>query len=502
MSNDYLRQTRALGLALALTLTVMPVLSPWAASAAKSSGDQSASTKSTKQSNDKVPKIVTKKIIVTARGDSIDPESFAGKPRVYYRAGTTFARVEQLSEGTKPSGMLVVSAPDIWMIDPVENVAKHIVDNNPPSAVRMPILSRRDEAFKDLEFGREMEFFKSLDIEGKPGPKIDGKPSRVYQYAKDGNAVKMFASKQGKPLLLEIDGRKGKTSFAYSTYQEIPFTASLFQAPPGLKVVEASSRRLTSKQDEGLAEKLRELPHYKPIQEPKTAVKAIDNNQDAQVWLTYYYLFPESQLTIPAMKAMEKMGYMEDFGASFPVCAFLSKIFEANPDKVHEWVEEMHGLSPKTQETILPLVLRWADTDAARDELKKLNMPVDSKYLEFEKANLSPEKLNTFYISSPSNLDMLWGCFMATGDERYVQKIMTTLPWMRENTDHTPKFAIGAAAAYSLWMNAKQHKKVLEICKAESEKSGELQAKLKKIVQLAESDQFGAHSLRAIRTDN
>jgi len=51
-------------------------------------------------------------------------------------------------------------------------------------------------------------------------------------------------------------------------------------------------------------------------------------------------------------------------------------------------------------------------------------------------------------------------------------------------------------------MNAKQHKKVLEICKAESEKSGELQAKLKKIVQLAESDQFGAHSLRAIRTDN
>ena len=80
MSNDYLRQTRALGLALALTLTVMPVLSPWAASAAKNSGDQSASTKSTKQSNDKVPKNVTTKIIVTARGDSIDPESFQANP--------------------------------------------------------------------------------------------------------------------------------------------------------------------------------------------------------------------------------------------------------------------------------------------------------------------------------------------------------------------------------------------------------------------------------------
>ena len=69
-------------------------------------------------------------------------------------------------------------------------------------------------------------------------------------------------------------------------------------------------------------------------------------------------------------------------------------------------------------------------------------------------------------ISSPSFLDALWGSFFATGDDRYVQRLISALPMLDTKGD-VARMLIGGAAQWSLTSNAVQHPKVMEICEKE-----------------------------------
>ncbi len=97
-------------------------------------------------------------------------------------------------------------------------------------------------------------------------------------------------------------------------------------------------------------------------------------------------------------------------------------------------------------------------------------------------------------VASPAVLDMLWAMFMASGDERYVQKIIGVLPWLNEEgaaerieKGAAERMLIGGAARWSLTSNAFQHDRVLQICRAEVERQPEeVRVVLREVIQSAE----------------
>src|ERR1019366_1352485 len=77
-----------------------------------------------------------------------------------------------------------------------------------------------------------------------------------------------------------------------------------------------------------------------------------------------------------------------------------------------------------------------------------------------------PPNLLKDEITSPQFLDALWASFFATGDERYVWRLISALPMVDTKGD-VSKMLIGGAAQWSLTSNAIQHGRVMEICEAQ-----------------------------------
>ena len=83
-----------------------------------------------------------------------------------------------------------------------------------------------------------------------------------------------------------------------------------------------------------------------------------------------------------------------------------------------------------------------------------------------EPSKQTAPKLIEIPINSPMVLDMLWGAFMASGDEKYIIRIISALPNVNIDIkeDHS-KFMIGGTARWLLTSNAIQHEIVFKICK-------------------------------------
>jgi hypothetical protein len=196
-------------------------------------------------------------------------------------------------------------------------------------------------------------------------------------------------------------------------------------------------------------------------------VKSIDTEEQLNEWMMHYYQHPQPALTISAVKFMAKEGTLAKDDAQLPIATFLAQIFLQNPEKVQQWRTQ---LITGTDDQLKTVVLAfWMSGN--QSQLKLVisgNSGSVSEYAEKLIANRVPDLLND-EIANPGFLDMLWGSFFATGDERYVQRIISVLPLVKEKKD-IAKMLIGGAAQWSLTSNAKQHKKVMDICISEQKK--------------------------------
>jgi hypothetical protein len=67
------------------------------------------------------------KIVSCFISPKILPDSFAAKPKTIYIGGDRYSRVEeQLDAAHGIHGLIIVSEPDSWMINLVDNTARHI----------------------------------------------------------------------------------------------------------------------------------------------------------------------------------------------------------------------------------------------------------------------------------------------------------------------------------------------------------------------------------------
>ena len=208
-----------------------------------------------------------------------------------------------------------------------------------------------------------------------------------------------------------------------------------------------------------------------------SAPMGIANEQDLERWMTYYYLHPQPDLLVPALMLADQKGLLQG-DAQAPFTAFISQVMAQNPTRIPGWFQQLQVLKDKSKPAILT-ALWWSNTKEGKEQLAAVIKSLPEKAqadLQSQCAgNATPiEKMD---ITSPAVLDELWGAFCATGDEKYVNRLMSTLPWVDADKDYN-KLMIGGAARWSLTSNAQQHPKVMKLVL----KTRETQPALRKVL--------------------
>lgn len=142
---------------------------------------------------------------------------------------------------------MIINEPDAWMVNLATNSAKHIVDPGPTLNCRMPILADRlrdlpeaeGKQVASLEFGEEMEFFKSRGVTPQKGMVLQTKQTTLYKLQFGDSVVALFT--YGTPEIpLAVAWSRGEKHeiFWYSGYGVIDFDPKLFAKPEHVKIEE------------------------------------------------------------------------------------------------------------------------------------------------------------------------------------------------------------------------------------------------------------------------
>jgi hypothetical protein len=174
--------------------------------------------------------------------------SFAAKPKIIYRAGTQFCRLEEEPDPERGiHGLMITNEPDAWMINLATNSAQHMVDPGPTFNCRMPIFAGQlsslpeDEAkqVQVLEFGHELEFFKANGAVAHPGMVLQTKQTILYKLTFGDSAVALFTyGTPERPVAAAWTRGDKHEIFWYSSYEPIDFDGRVFARPEHVKIEE------------------------------------------------------------------------------------------------------------------------------------------------------------------------------------------------------------------------------------------------------------------------
>jgi len=193
------------------------------------------------------PKTMTK-VRVQLQSSDVPTDSFAAKPKVNYRAGNQYCRVEEEPDpGQNIHGLLIISEPDVWMVNLATQSARHFVDPGPSFNCRMPILAgiasklpeEESRQIADLEFGYEIAFFKSRGAQPQPGGVLQDRQTTLYKLNVGQLTVALFTYGDPEvPLAVAWNRGNKHEIFWYSEYDVLDFDAKLFSKPVNVKIVE------------------------------------------------------------------------------------------------------------------------------------------------------------------------------------------------------------------------------------------------------------------------
>ena len=186
------------------------------------------------------------KVVVRLQSPDIPKQSFAAKPKTMYRAGNRYCRIEEFPDPEQGiHGLMIINEPDIWMVNLFAKTAQHYVDPGPTFNCRMPIFQGEQvktaadmkNALLELEFGREIEFFKQKGATPKDGPILSGKSTTAYSV--DVGDSQLFLITTGtpeRPYAVARQYRNTRETFWYSTLEQLPFDPKLFVKPSDVKI--------------------------------------------------------------------------------------------------------------------------------------------------------------------------------------------------------------------------------------------------------------------------
>jgi len=190
------------------------------------------------------------RIVARWQSRDIPKESFAAQPKVIYRAGSRYGRTEELPDREQGiQGLMIFNEPDMWMINLLTKTGKHLLDPGPTFELRMPIFigagnAKSAEAVQktlyDLEFGKELAYFKGKGAEAQEGPVLEGKPTNAYVVMAGDSKLYLFTvGHPERPVSVTRGRGETRETIWYGAYDELPFDPKLFTKPEDVKIEEA-----------------------------------------------------------------------------------------------------------------------------------------------------------------------------------------------------------------------------------------------------------------------
>lgn len=194
------------------------------------------------------PKTMTK-IQVILQSPDAPAGSFAAKPKVFYRAGNRYCRVEEEPDPEQGiHGLTIINEPDWYMVNLFSKTARHGVDPGPTFNCRLTIfangapqsLDDESKQIMQLEFGRELEFFRARGAVPRKGPVLQTKETTGYAVTVGSRELALFTyGTPERPLAVSQQRNDRNDIYWYSGYGEMDFDPKLFARPENVKIEEA-----------------------------------------------------------------------------------------------------------------------------------------------------------------------------------------------------------------------------------------------------------------------
>ena len=183
-------------------------------------------------------------LVAQMSGDGIAPDSFAAKPKLMWRASNRYCRMDEEPDPEHGiHGRLVVNEPDAWLVNLQDNTAQHMVDTGPTFNCKMPMFAFDKDALKtkvgELEFGRELDFFRSHGAKLVEGPKLSF-DANYYALPIEGARLMLVERMDiHAPIrVILIRGDKQNTVKYLLWDDQVPFKGDLFAKPSGVTIKE------------------------------------------------------------------------------------------------------------------------------------------------------------------------------------------------------------------------------------------------------------------------
>lgn len=171
-----------------------------------------------------------------------EPGSFDGEPVSYWVCGTGHGRMEAEPEGDLQM-LMIMSDPNIWMINLVSKTGRHIVDHRPPLIVHFSIFGPAlpsEKGKPQLDLGHEVDFFRANSA-NMSDTELNGKKARKYEVVLEGKRAFLLTDLSDVPLQVGLADDKETTLLEYVTYREVSTDPAFFRVPEGIEVAPEES---------------------------------------------------------------------------------------------------------------------------------------------------------------------------------------------------------------------------------------------------------------------
>jgi hypothetical protein len=186
--------------------------------------------------------------------------------------------------------------------------------------------------------------------------------------------------------------------------------------------------------------------------------QAVRAESSAQAWLENYYLNPQPVGLASSIRTLSREGYFEQPGHVALAIGFLGTVFAQNPELVDSWLLQLNGL-PLAHHRLIAAALWQAGNPLGSDMLRDLDKNSSVRQQVDRLAYEGSVAITDTPVLSPSSMNLRWGAFLASGDERHIVSILEAIGTDRPGLD--------AAARTALAQDAAAHPRVLEICQAQ-----------------------------------
>ena len=224
----------------------------------------------------------------------------------------------------------------------------------------------------------------------------------------------------------------------------------------------------------------------KPRNQPPAPPLA--SSQDILRWVNGYRLNPEPHKLPAAVQTMSRLALFKELDSAGVYVGFTAGVLGANPNLAEKLVAQMFPMPPEDQ-VVIVRAIAYSGLPDWKGLLGKFveRMPARKVLIEHHLYGKGQTLMNLPLDTTPAALDTLWGYYFATGSVDHVGRILTTLPWSKDQND-VEKLTLGNMAKWTLANNALQDKDLLDYLKQQlNSRPKDVAEPLREIIQAAET---------------